>query len=279
MKELIGFLSLLLLIHPGIAQYYYKDIIVPRQTAAQWKGYKENRVREVTISSFEGNGQPTEGFVGKITIADDFSQIATYTRSDENQASTLLARYNNLGMLTGSIDTSDRFQSTTEYKYDGQGHIVTITNYSLETDNQVKESEQHIWIYDPNGIAQMMFKIKESTDTTFIRFIADEKGNITEERQVHHQDSLPVIYYYYDEQNRLTDIVRYNARARRLLPDYIFEYNSSGQINSMLVVPEGNDYQKWIYEYNDHGLKSRENCFGKGKELLGRIEYDYRYAR
>ena len=279
MKELIGLLSLLLLYRPVIGQYYYKDIIIPRQTTEKWKAYKENKVSSVIINSFEGNGQPTEGFTGKLTIARDFSQISTYTRSDENQASTLLARYDSKGMLTSTIDTSDRFQSTTEYGYDEQGHIVSITNNSLETDDSVKESEQHVWKYDQKGIPQLMLKIKESTDTTYIRFIADEKGNITEERQMHNQDSLPAIYYYYDDQNRLTDIVRYNVRARRLLPDYIFDYDNKGHIASMLVVPEGNDYQKWIYEYNDMGLKDKENCFGKGNELLGRIEYEYSYSR
>jgi hypothetical protein len=44
----------------------------------------------------------------------------------------------------------------------------------------------------------------------------------------------------------------------------------------MLVVPEGsNDYQKWLYEYDDKGLKTKESCFNKKKELMGRIEYSY----
>ena len=124
-----------------------------------------------------------------------------------------------------------------------------------------------------------MLKVKENRDTAYVRFIADGKGNITEEREVHNQDSLPAIYYYYDDQNRLTDVVRYNERAKRLLPDYIFDYGNKSRITSMLVVPEGNDYQKWIYEYNDRGLKDRETCYGKGKELLGRIEYEYNYAK
>jgi YD repeat-containing protein len=278
MKEWIGLLCFLLLIRPAIGQYYFKDIIVPKQTTDTWKSYKDNKVSSVVLHSYEGNGQPTEGFDGKLTLSRDFSEISTYTRSDESQSSTLQAFYAANGLLTSTLDTSDRFQSTTDYTYNARGQLLTITNNSLETDNQVKESEAHIWNYDSRGIPQLMLKIKEGTDTTFVRFVADEKGNIIEERQVHQKDSLPVVYYYYDDQNRLTDIVRYNQRARRLLPDYVFEYDPQGRIASMLVVPEGNDYQKWIYQYNDRGLKLKESCFGKGSMLLGRIEYEYSYT-
>jgi len=279
MKELIGLFSFVMFASTAIGQYYYKDIIVSKETTEKWKDYKESNVKSINISSFEGNGQPTEGFIGKISIAGDFSQISTYTRSDENQASTLIAKYNAQGLLINTVDTSDRFESITQYIYDDQGHVTSIMNSSLETDNQVKESEEHIWKYDQNGIPQVMLKVKENRDTAYVRFIADGKGNITEEREVHNQDSLPAIYYYYDDQNRLTDVVRYNERAKRLLPDYIFDYGNKSRITSMLVVPEGNDYQKWIYEYNDRGLKDRETCYGKGKELLGRIEYEYNYAK
>ena len=45
----------------------------------------------------------------------------------------------------------------------------------------------------------------------------------------------------------------------------------------MLVVPEGtDDYQKWIYEYNDAGLKIKETCLNKRKQILGRVEYVYK---
>ena len=69
--------------------------------------------------------------------------------------------------------------------------------------------------------------------------------------------TLPSIYYYYDNDGRLTDIVRYNQKAGRLLPDYVFEYNS-GRLSSMLFVPAGStDYQKWIYSYDANGLKDQ----------------------
>jgi hypothetical protein len=44
----------------------------------------------------------------------------------------------------------------------------------------------------------------------------------------------------------------------------------------MLVVPEGTDeYQRWLYEYNAAGLKTKETCYNKRKQMLGRVEYAY----
>jgi hypothetical protein len=100
---------------------------------------------------------------------------------------------------------------------------------------------------------------------------------VAEENSVRRKVALPSFYYYYDAQNRLTDIVSYNVKAKRLLPLYIFEYNDDNQLSSMLVVPEGtDDYQKWIYEYNDAGLKIKETCLNKRKQILGRVEYVYK---
>jgi hypothetical protein len=121
-------------------------------------------------------------------------------------------------------------------------------------------------------------KIINGTDTTYIRFVPDDKGNIGEEDATRNKETLPAIYYYYDDANRLTDIVRYNLKARRLLPDNIFEYGPDGKMTSLLAVQEGAaSYQKWIDQYNDKGLKVKESCFSKQRELLGYVEYQYTY--
>jgi YD repeat-containing protein len=276
MKLLTGIFCLLLFGGTCQGQYYYKDIIVLRQTEGSWKTYHDNRVKSVALSSYEANGQATEGFTGEQTVSPDFTEITTYTKSNQNVPSNLISVYDSRGLLRKTVDTSESYQSTTEYFYDGQGRLQSILNRSLETDNQINATEAHAWNYDASGVPISMLKIKNGTDTTFFRFLRDEKGNITEEHSFHGTDSLPVVYYYYDDQNRLTDIVRYNVKAKRLLPDYMFEYDGQGRLSSMLVVPEGNDYQKWQYQYDEKGLKSKESCFGKGQELLGRIEYAYR---
>ena len=280
MKLLIVSLLLIVLSQAGTAQFYYKDLIVPRQNTAQWKLYKENRVRSVRLSSFERDGQPTEGFLGDQDVAGDFSTITTHTKfaATGNPESWIIASYSPQGLPTRTVDTSDTYRSISDYTYDANGRIGSITNTSIETDNHLKEVEQHIWQYDGQGRPSGLLKIKNGNDTTIVRLVADEKGNIAEERARRNHTDLPVIYYYYDADNRLTDIVRYNVKAQRLLPNNIFEYESGDRLASMLVVPESsNDYQKWIYGYNEKGLKIKESCFNKRNELLGKIEYQYSF--
>jgi len=276
MKLITGSVLLILFTQVCSAQYYYKDLVVTRQTAGQWKLYKDSKVKSVKLVSFEADGQPSEGFVCDQEVTTDFSRITTHTRSSGTPDAWILAWYSPAGLPVKIEDTSDTYQSISEYQYDPEGHITAITNTSIETDNHLKEVEQHFWHYDTQGKPSGMLKIKNGSDTTFVRFVADEKGNIAEERARRNKTDLPVLYYYYDSDNRLTDIVRYNVKAQRLLPATIFEYDGGGRPISMLVVPEGsNDYQKWLYEYNDKGLKTKESCFNRKKELQGRIEYSY----
>lgn len=269
---------MLVLVQVCNAQYYYKDLVVTRQTTAQWKLFKDNKVRSVRLISYERDGSPSEGFQCDQELARDLSLITTHAKSTGTPESWIFADYSPAGLPIKITDTSDTYRSVSGYQYDAEGHLLSITNTSLETDNKFTEVEQHLWQYDPHAGDKptAMLKIRNGADTTFVRFVRDEKGNITEEHSTRNHIDLPAVYYYYDSANRLTDIVRYNDKAQRLLPDYIFEYDAGELPASMMVVREGgNDYQKWIYEYNDRGLKIKESCFNKKRELLGRIEYQY----
>jgi YD repeat-containing protein len=260
------------------AQFYYKDLVATRENIAQWQLYKSNRVRSVRLNSFEGDGQPTEGFQVDQTVAGDFSSMTTHSKANGTTETWIIAAYSPQSLLVSITDTSDTYQSVSAYQYDPGGRLLSITNTSTETDNHVQAVEEHQWQYGTDGKPTAMLKIKNGNDTTFVRFIPDEKGNIGEERATRNKEALPSIYYYYDDSNRLTDIVRYNIKARRLLPDNILEYGEGGRLSSLLAVQEGaSSYQKWIYEYNEKGLKIKESCFSKLRELLGHIEYQYTY--
>ena len=267
--------------HASTAQYYYKDVLVTKQAIAKCKAYRDNHVKSVKLLSFEADGQATEGFTCEQTVTSDFSEIATLTRSSLSAESYLLAYYDANGLLKKTVDTGDRYQSISTYQFNAKGLLQSIANTSIQsTDNAMKEVELHQWQYDENGKPLSMLKIKNNTDTTFIRFVMDEKGNVAEEHATRNKLNLPAIYYYYDENGHVTDIVRYNAQAKRLLPDYVFEYDAKGNLGSMLTVPEDSKgYQKWVYEYNDAGLRWRESCFSKQKELLGKIEYQYNFKK
>jgi YD repeat-containing protein len=258
------------------SQYYYRDIVLTRQSQENWKLYRDQKVKKVDIQSLDANSEPTPGFECLQSVSADFGSISTYTKSANTPPSNLIANYDELGRLVKTTDTSDTYKSTTTYNYNEKGQIISLTNNSIETDNHVEASEKHLWIYE-GDLLKKMIKIKGNSDTTVVTLNRDEKGNITEEKSERAGQSQPTIYYYYDDKGRLTDIVRYNQKAGRLLPDYVFEYNYD-RISSMLFVPAGStDYQKWIYSYSSTGLKASETCYDKRKQLVVRINYTYSF--
>ena len=258
------------------AQYYYKDITGPIQTMEKAAKYKSQKIHSVNVVSYDFDGERTEDFNGTQTISTDYSRVITSFKTPLSGESELTTNFDNKGRLVKSIDTADGSHSESEYFYNGNGLLSKITNVSTSAGNKI-EKEDHLWLYNSNGKPEKMIRVKNGVDTTYVTFVLDENGNVAEENSVRRNVALPSFYYYYDDQSKLTDIVSYNVKAKRLLPLYIFEYNNNGQLASMLVVPEGtDDYQKWIYEYNDAGLKVKETCLNKKKQIVGRVEYEYR---
>jgi len=265
---------LLLVVFSANSQYYYKDILLARQNQENWKSFHDQKVREVSIQSIDANNEPTPDFTCMQKVTPDFSSISTFTKSTNVPASTLTAYYDQSGRMVKTVDTSDTYKSTTEYSYNEKGEVSVMLNNSVQTDNQIVTTERHVWVYDAGGLKKMI-KIKGETDSTTVTFVKDEKGNIVEEKPVRGGQSQPSVYYYYDNDGRLTDIVRYNQKAGRLLPDYVFEYNS-GHLSSMLFVPNGStDYQRWIYVYDANGLKTNETCYDKKRQVVVKIRYNY----
>lgn len=258
------------------AQYYYKDITGPAQTMEKAAKLKSQKVRTVNVISYEPDGEPTQDFNGIQTISSDYSRITTSFKTPLSGESQLTTFFDKSGRLIKSIDTADGSHSESEYVYNSDGTLAKIANVSTSAGNK-SEKEDHLWYYNAEGKPEKMLRVKNDVDTTYITFVSDEKGNVGEENSVRNGIALPSYYYYYDEKNRLTDVVSYNVRAKRLLPLYIFEYNDDNQLASMLVVPEGSDdYQKWIYEYNQRNQKVKETCINKRKQIVGRVEYVYK---
>ncbi|MBS1667462.1 MAG: hypothetical protein JST58_08800 [Bacteroidetes bacterium] len=280
MKAFKIFVFLLYLTRPVLAQYYYQDIITEKQVADKWKLYKQNRVKSVNVLSFESDNKPTEHFECYQIVKSDFSQIATYTKSDLTREATITTQYNANGQPIKTTDTSKGYRSITEYRFNRNGQIIEVNNSSSETIDNIESMEQHFWKYDQDGKPDSLLIVKNATDTSYTYFVKDEKGNIVEEHTIHKKIEAPFTYYYYDDNNQLTDIVRYNDKARKLLPIYIFTYNEVHQLSSMIFVQEGSsDYNTWVYQYNDAGLRTKETCFSKQRQMLGKIEYEYSFSR
>ena len=154
------------------------------------------------------------------------------------------------------------------FTYNAQQQLVSIENTS-KSDN-VSSTEVHLWRYGGNGKPTGMLRIRNNTDTLSVTFVPDEKGNPAEERTFKNKAPQGTVYYYFDDQNRLTDVVRYNLKAKKLLPDYIFEYNQGNQLKQMISVPDGSsNYLLWVYRYNDQGLRSMETLLQQAKRAVG----------
>jgi hypothetical protein len=257
------------------AQYYYKDIIVTGQINASYRVLRDNKVTHVTLTP--SSLDPSQNNVTlQQTVYPSQKLVVTYTKVPDAPESWLKSYYNAGGLLTKTADSSADVVITSLYEYDAAGKLVTVSSNSVPV-NDPAETEIHQWNYNSNGQPAQMVKIKNGNDTSFVSFTADEQGNAAEEKVLHKKESMGTTFYYYDAQHHLTDVARFNVKANRILPDYMFEYNDASQVSQMIVVPSGsNDYQTWKYVYNEKGLKQKDICYSKQKEMVASIEYTYK---
>ena len=256
------------------SQYYYNDIITTRQTNRQYKLLKDNNVQLVTGKSFEADGTPAEGFGLTQQLAEGSTVITTVTEHAGTGKTISTSWYNN-NRIRKTLDSTDNIKSTVTYSYNNND-IVSITSLTEDVFMNNASTEIHQWTYD-NGTPVKMLLIKNNVDTTTVDFIKDSTGNIGEERWTKKGRRLETYFYYYNAKNNLTDIVRYNIRAQRLLPDFLFEYDDKGVLTQSIQVPQGSaDYLVWQHIYNSNGLKQRDLCFSKTRQPVGSIEYSYR---
>ncbi len=277
MIKILLFLLIILLSAFGThAQYYYKDIISNNQLLADMIAYKENKVKTVTLTSFEDNGAESEGFFFQRKLSKDYRRSELFTRADIAPASLFTSVFDTDGKLLSTNDSSTISVTDIKYKYDDKRRISSVFSrvHSNDDDFVTFISEEHIYSYDENGLPEKMIRIKNKIDSAVILFAADEKGNIAIEKDTKKGTKF---FYYYDAKNRLTDIVQANEYSKRLKPDYVFEYNSAGLITQMTAVEEGShNYLVWKYNY-DNGLRIRERCFTNERRLMGTIEYEYKF--
>lgn len=262
------------------SQYYYKDLVTTTQTNKTFQLYKANKINQVTLNSFQGNIPVTEGFKGgqKVSLAQN--KVVTYMNTADRGENFFTAYYNDKGLLIKTIDSLEEAAGVSLYQYDALNRLIQISQETHAVDNSSSTTELHYWSYRADGKPETMLRVKNKTDSTLIKIGLDEKGNVAEEEAFRKGRSAGKIFYYYDDVNRLTDVVRYNFKAGRLLPDYMFEYEENGELSTLTLIPEGSsDYQKWYYKYDDNGLKLAEFCYNKINELLGKIEYDYSAGR
>lgn len=272
------FLCFLLLLSVNLsAQYYYKDLVDAHANNEKMKVYLDNKVATVTATGYDARGVKTTDFYEIQEVFTAQSMIKVSTRSGQAVVRTYY-RFDPQGRISSIADSTNGISNRTTYTYSGN-NLVSLKMEAKDSLNDYNSLEEHVWVYNASGKPEKMWKILNGKDSTEYRFTIDEKGNVAEEQQIRRGSPIDPFYFYYDEQNNLTDIARYNNRAKKILPDFMFEYDEQNRVIQKITTLSTirPDYLTWRYIYNDRGLKTKEALFNKQKELTGRIDYAYTF--
>lgn len=275
-------LLLLLAAERGTAQYYYQDIYSTRQTSKNMALLKGQHVRAQQVQSLDARMETDHDFRCQRLLSPDYRQMRSVTQSRATGLSVMTSTFSSRGLLTKTVDSTESSLTTIQYQYDPEGRLTEVHSVSKAqgTDNPFRVTETRRYTYNEQGhLARMVYrKSIGGADSILVLFKTDTQGRVTEEQAYGKNLYSPRIYYNYDQQGRLTDVLRYHPGKKRMLPDYMFEYDAQQRLSQMTTVnAERSDYTIWKYHYSDNGLPEREECYGKGKELLGMIRYRYEF--
>lgn len=267
------------------AQYYYNDIIATLETNRQMQVYQANKVKMITATGLDANGVKATDFAEVQEVKENGRALKVSSRNSGSY-NVYYNKYDEKGRIVSTIDSSSAIQSSITYQYDETGKIIKFQNILTDPSNEFNQTETHQWIYNANGKPEKMWRIINNTDSLEVKFIPDENGNPGEEVTFKKGVETGRLYYYFDEQNRITDIVRYNKKVKKLLPDVIISYDDAGRVIQKITSTPGDNYGRvtwvgyiiWRYIYNDKGLKTKEALFNKDRELTGKIEYTYNFS-
>lgn len=257
------------------AQYYYNDIIGSAELNVKMKALVTNKIKGGIATGYDAQGTKTSDF-NEWQSVDLMQKKLLVTTRNSQSVTRQTSEYNNDFLVQSILDSTTDFKSTTTYQYQN-GNIIKIKIVTEDAVQGLSQSEEHIWLYNTMNKPVKMFRIMNGTDSSEYRFSTDENGNIIDEKRYLRNVPVDSVLYYYDDNNRLTDIVRYDKKAKKLLPDFMFEYDDANRVIQKISIlsASSRNYLIWRYAYNDKGLKTKEALFNKDKELQGRIDYTY----
>jgi len=275
MKILLA-LSAVLFSGVGYGQYYFNDIVATQQGNQNYQILRTNKVKKVIATSFEQDNTPTEGFLLSQTLSIDGKKLVTQSGTISGKKNQVTSFFE-LGKLKKTQSFSNGIDNKMDYIYTEKGLLKQLILNSGDTSVKYKSTETREWKYLANGLLASVLKIKNNTDTTEALLVLDEKGSVIEEHWKKKQKEIDTYYYYYNTTNQLTDIVQYNTRLKKLVPMYVFEYDTNGSLQQMTQLSLGGKYLVWKYSYNNKGLKLMETCFDQENKILGKITYQYEF--
>lgn len=280
------FFSLCILLSQSLqAQYYYNDILGADETNRQIKIYQANKVKTISATGYDKQGAKANNFSEFQEVKENGMALKISSFNGINKT-VVYTRFDNQGRIINSTDSASGIQNTTMYEYAMDGKITGIKNTTKDFSNDFNQTETHQWLYNSSGKPEKMWRLittgtPGTTDSLEIRFVVDEDGNTAEERTFRKGIETGYLYYYYDDKNRVSDIVRYNAKLKKLLPDFMFEYDDNDRVIQKITTTSSRNlgYLIWRYIFDTKGLKTKEALFNNDKELTGKIEYSYTFGQ
>jgi hypothetical protein len=285
------FLALISLVSTNLgAQFYYNDIMGTQEINNKMKAYIAAKVQSVTAAGYDPQGRKSNDFNEWQELQANNSILKITTRTGQT-VTRLYYQFDNKTRLVNARDSSTDIQTSTDYAYDANDNLVRLKSTTKDPLHDFDQTKEKQWRYTADGKPDKMLLITNGTDSIEYSFTLDEHKNVADEMLFHRGGTRNQnyyyyeehkVYYFYDESNRLTDITKYNFKAKQLLPDFMFEYDDNNRVIQRITVLSSTktpDYLIWRYAFNDKGLKTKEVLFDKNKESRGRIEYTYSFAQ
>jgi antitoxin component YwqK of YwqJK toxin-antitoxin module len=266
------------------AQFYYKDIIGTQDLNQMFQSYRNNKVSTVKLTGYDDRNELTPDF-SETHYVFPSSNVLKISSRNNGLVTNQYYHFDNNGSIQTISDTASSLISLTAYNYDAQGKLTSIKFSINDNVDSISQTELHQWFYNEAGKPLRMLKIVNNRDTTDVRFTVDDKGNVIDEWPFVNRISQQKTYYYYDERNRVTDVVRFNSAANKMLPDFMFQYSDQNLLIQKMTALStvGANYLVWQYLYDEKGLKLRETTVRHSKETgntiaTGKIIYSYTFS-
>lgn len=254
-------------------QYYYTDLVGLQQTQKNYDILRKNRIKEISGTGASAEGEVT--ILSKTEIPTDGKRI-TRTLSENNSTKELVYQFYELGRLKKTAIKKPGTETIIEYQYNPNGLLTTLVSTTKDSASGSSSAELHQWEYSSSGAPKRMIKKTSGMDSVTVEFQTDSSGLVIEETWIKKDKKIETYYFYYNPDNRISDIVRFNTTAQKLLPDYVFEYNEKGQLVKMIQIGlNGRNITHWDYSYFPNGLREMEIAKDRNKNLIISTQYQF----
>lgn len=255
-------------------QFYLNDIIGLKVSQEKYQLMRKNKIKKITANSIEADGSTTKGFLLSQELQTDGKKMVSTIANLSSPLEKITNIYE-LSKLKRTFVNRASIETKTDYNYNENGLLNKVMSTTIDSVQKTPISETHLWQYQANGIPNRMIKLADGMDTVLVEFVADSTGLIIEEYWFKKGKKIESYYYYYSN-NQLTDVVRFNLKANRLIPDYVYEYNQQNQLINMIQVSfNGSAVVHWTYTYHANGLRDTETARDKEKNIIAKIIYNF----